>query len=83
MALVQIYATTDPYQGELVRARLESEGISVLLKGGGEPYRVGPVYLFVDEADESDAKLVVNDLDGEPAADPQVEGGPVEDEPAR
>lgn len=58
--LVRIYATGDAFEGELLRGRLEAEGIRVLLKGDGEgPYRVGPVYLFVPSEDETDARAVI------------------------
>jgi putative signal transducing protein len=77
--LVRVYATADQVSGQLLRGRLESEGITVLLKGDGEgPYRAGPVYLFVDEQDEARAKAVIDAVasgayaldEGEPA-DPE------------
>ena len=48
--LVQIYASGDAMTAELTRARLEDEGIDVLVKnsmGGSSVYPVGPSYLFV------------------------------------
>jgi Putative prokaryotic signal transducing protein len=55
--LVQIYATGDQMMAELTRARLEDEGIDVLVKnsmGGSTAYPVGPSYLFVPD-DQADA----------------------------
>ena len=58
--LVRVWATGDPFEGEMMRGRLEAEGISVLMKGDGEgPYRVGPVYLFVQSEQEADARAVL------------------------
>ena len=58
--LVRVWATGDPFEGELMRGRLEAEGISVLMKGDGEgPYRVGPVYLFVPAEQQEDARAVL------------------------
>ena len=59
--LVRVWATGDPFEGELMRGRLESEGIHVLMKGDGEgPYRVGPVYLFVPTDQEVQARAVID-----------------------
>jgi hypothetical protein len=58
--LVRVWATGDPFEGEMMRGRLEAEGISVLVKGDGEgPYRTGPVYLFVPTEQEADARAVL------------------------
>ena len=52
--LTRVFATTDQFAGELMRGRLEAEGIQVLLKGGTEgPYPSGPVYLWVATSDEA------------------------------
>ena len=59
--LVRIYASSDSFAGELMRGRLEAEGISVMMKGEGEgPYRAGPVYLWVSAGDETRARAVVD-----------------------
>ena len=51
------------FAGELMKGRLEAEGISVMMKGEGEgPYRTGPVYLWVPE-DEERARAVVDAVD--------------------
>ena len=62
--LVRIYASSDSFAGELMRGRLEAEGISVMMKGEGEgPYRAGPVYLWVSIDDETRARAVVDAVD--------------------
>jgi hypothetical protein len=59
--LVQVWATADHFEGELLRSRLEADDISVLLKGDGEgPYRAGPVYLFVSSEDETRARALLD-----------------------
>jgi hypothetical protein len=60
--LVQVWSSGDSFQGELMRGRLETEGIQVLLKGGGESeaYPAGPVYLFVSTDDETRARAVID-----------------------
>ncbi|MFM8943951.1 MAG: putative signal transducing protein [Actinomycetota bacterium] len=46
------------------RARLEDEGIPVLMKGEGDgPYRMGPVHLLVPEGLIVQARLVLEDVD--------------------
>ena len=60
--LVQIYATGDQMIAELTRARLEDEGIDVLVKnsmGGSSAYPVGPSYLFVPAEQEIAAREVI------------------------
>lgn len=59
--LVRIFSSGDAFMGELMRGRLEAEGIPVMVKGdGGGPYRAGPVYLWVPEDSELAAKTVVD-----------------------
>jgi hypothetical protein len=60
--LVQIYSTGDQMIAELTRARLEDEGIDVLVKnsmGGSSAYPVGPSYLFVPEEQANAARVVI------------------------
>jgi hypothetical protein len=60
--LVQVYATGDAMIAELTRARLENEGIDVLVKnsmGGASAYPVGPSYLFVPSEQEVSARMVI------------------------
>lgn len=60
MALV--FSTTSIPEGHLVKGLLESEGITVTIKGESEgPYRMGPVYLWVPEALETRARLIIED----------------------
>lgn len=59
--LVRVYSSGDTFAGELMKARLESEGLRVLIKGEGEgPYRMGPVYVFVPAEDETRARAIVD-----------------------
>ena len=59
--LVQVYSSIDSFDGELIKGRLQSEGIPTLLKGEGEgPYRFGPVYVWVRIEDEVTARAVVD-----------------------
>jgi hypothetical protein len=60
--LVQVWATGDPMLAELTKAKLEDEGIDVLVKssmGGSSAYPVGPSYLFVRQDQEADARRVL------------------------
>jgi len=62
--LTRIYASGDPFAGELMKGRLEAEGIAVMMKGEGEgPYRTGPVYLWVNREDEERARAVLAAVD--------------------
>ena len=46
--LVKVLSASSIMEGEIVKARLEGEGIPVLLKGGGsDPYGMGVAYVFV------------------------------------
>src|SRR5207249_11324335 len=48
--LVLVFASSSIPEGLLAKGLLESEVISVFVKGESEgPYRMGPVYLFVPE----------------------------------
>jgi hypothetical protein len=59
--LVRVLSTASLPEGEIVKARLEDEGIPVLVKGeGGGPYRMGPVHVFVPAALEVQARLVLS-----------------------
>ena len=59
--LVRVFASPDTVAGEMMRARLEAEGITALVKGDGEgPYRAGPVYVWVPVEDEGAARQVVD-----------------------
>jgi Putative prokaryotic signal transducing protein len=78
--LVQVYATGDAMIAELTRARLENEGIDVLVKnsmGGASAYPVGPSYLFVPSEQEVAARMVIEAIaSGAYALDEDVDVGP-------
>jgi hypothetical protein len=82
---VQIWATGDPIQAELARARLEDEGIEVLIKssmGGSSAYPVGPSYLFVSAEQEQDARKVIAAIEsGAYALDEDEDVGAPDDTP--
>jgi len=79
--LTRVYATTDQFAGELMKGRLESEGIQVLLKGEIEgPYPSGPVYLWVATTDEARARAVIDAVEsGAFAVDEETLGDAAED----
>jgi hypothetical protein len=59
-----IVSTSSVLEGEIVRSRLEAEGIPVLLKGAGvDPYRTGPTHVFVPAGLEVQARLVLESLE--------------------
>ena len=82
--LVRIWAGGDAFEGELLRGRLEVEGIDALLKGEGEgPYRAGPVYLFVPAEDETRARAVLDAVaSGAYAVTDEDVGGTTDEETA-
>ena len=58
--LVRVLTTSSVPEGEIAKARLEDDGIPVLLKGGAEgPYPTGPVHLFVPAEFEVQARLIL------------------------
>ena len=59
--LVRVLSTPSIIEGEIVKSRLEDEGIPVLLKGGGnDPYGVGTAHVFVPADYEVQARLVLD-----------------------
>ena len=51
-------------EGEIVKGRLEAEGIPVDLKGVGEgPYPTGPAELFVPSRFEAQARRILEESD--------------------
>ena len=60
--LVRIYASGDAFAAELMKGRLEAEGISVLDKGAVDAtaYPTGASYLWVNAEDEARAKAIVD-----------------------
>jgi hypothetical protein len=68
--LVRVLSTSSMMEGEIAKARLEGEGIPVLLKGGGlDPYTTGVAYVFVPSEFEAQARLLLEDV-----VDDQPEG---------
>jgi hypothetical protein len=68
-------AATIP-EGLAARGLLESQGIVVETKGEVEgPYRFGPVYLYVAEEFEPQARLLLEDLSGSDASEQVEEAG--------
>ena len=61
--LVRVLSTSSIMEGEIAKARLEGEGIPVLLKGGGlDPYTTGVAYVFVPAGFEAQARLLLEDV---------------------
>jgi hypothetical protein len=60
--LVRVYASGDRFDADLMRSRLEAEGVGALIKGGSEDmaYPAGPAYVFVDMEDEARARAIVD-----------------------
>lgn len=83
--IVRVFASGDHVAGEMMRGRLEAEGITAMLKGEGEgPYRAGPVYVWVAAADEAAARAIVDAVEsGAYALDDDVDIGAEHDDPAR
>jgi hypothetical protein len=60
--LVLIFAASSSYEGFLAQGLLQSEGIPTFTKGEGEgPYRTGPMYLWVPEAYEIQARMLLEE----------------------
>ena len=77
--LVRVLTTSSVPEGEIAKARLEDEGIPVLAKGGGEdPYRIGPVHLYVPADLEVQARFVLAQTfdTGAFEDEPEGESGP-------
>jgi hypothetical protein len=70
--LARVYACTSIMEGEIVKARLEAEGIPVLLRGANQsPYRTGSIYVWVPVEFEPQARLLL---------DAELADAPVQDE---
>jgi hypothetical protein len=69
--LVRVLSTPSILEGEIVKSRLEDEGIPVLLKGGGlDPYAAGTTHVFVPADYEVQARLVLESI-GERTDEPE------------
>lgn len=61
---VSVFWTQSWVEGEILKGRLESEGIPVDLKGMGEgPYPVGPAELFVPSSFETQARHILERIE--------------------
>jgi hypothetical protein len=70
--LVKVHTTFSIMEGEIVKARLEAEGVPALLRGEGTgPYRMGAVEVWVPAEMEMHARILLED--------PTVEDAEVED----
>ena len=61
---VRVYATGNPFDGQLTKGHLGAEGIAVMMKGEAEgPYRTGPVYLWVAPENEGRAREIIEAIE--------------------
>ncbi len=71
--MVRLLTTYDVFEAKLLAARLGSEGVLWELRGGVDnAYPLGPVHVYVDEADLSvahDVLAPVGDVEPEPLAE--------------
>jgi hypothetical protein len=74
---VSVFWTQSWVEGEIVKGRLEVEGIPVDLKGVGEgPYPTGPTELFVPSNFEAQARRILNQID---SGSSEIPDGPEDD----
>ncbi|MEO8293604.1 MAG: hypothetical protein ABI635_10785 [Actinomycetota bacterium] len=60
--LVRVHTGSSIMEGEIVKARLEADGVPALLRGEGTgPYRMGPVEVWVPADMEMHAHIVLDD----------------------
>ena len=61
---VRVFATHTWLEAEIVKGRLEAEGVPVRLEGEHEgPYPVGPAELFVPMSLEAEARRILKQID--------------------
>jgi len=61
---VSVFWTQSWVEGEIVKGRLEAEGIPVDLKGPAEgPYPTGPAELFVPSSFEAQARRILEQIE--------------------
>jgi len=61
--LVQVFSTASMTEGQIAKGLLETDGISVWLKGPGEdPYPTAGSFLFVAPEDEAKAREILKDV---------------------
>jgi hypothetical protein len=81
---VRVLSTRSVPEAEVVRMRLEDEGIPVMATGLDNVYRMGPVDLYVPAAFEVQARLVLASAEEpvvEDADEPAEDGFEPESEP--
>ena len=67
---VLVFTAPTAPEGYAVKGLLESEGISVFVKGEAEgPYRFGPLDLWVRERDAADARRLIDEARSDAAVD--------------
>ena len=60
--LVRVHTGSSIMEAEIVKARLESEGVPALLRGEGMgPYRIGTIEVWVRADMELHARIVLDD----------------------
>ncbi len=70
--LARVHVGTSIMEAEIVKARLEAEGVPAMLRGEGTgPYRMGPVEVWVPTGMELHARIVLEG-DSAGAADPEA-----------
>jgi hypothetical protein len=68
--LVLLFAAASIPEGMLARGLLESQGVPVVVKGESEgPYRIGPVYLWVPEELEVQARMILEEAVADASTD--------------
>jgi hypothetical protein len=73
--LILVLSSASSTEGLLAKGFLESEGISVLVKGESEgPYRLGQIYLWVAEEDEGRARALLESARSGGAAQGEAAG---------
>ena len=66
--LVRVHVGTSIMEGEIVKARLQADGVPAMLRGEGTgPYRVGPVEVWVPADMELHARIVLEQETAAPA----------------
>ncbi len=62
--LVRVHVSSDVLNAELMRGRLQADGIAAEIKGeGAGPYRVGQVDLWVPREDEDTAREIILEVE--------------------
>jgi hypothetical protein len=60
--LVRVHVGTSIMEGEIVKARLEAEGVPAMLRGEGTgPYRMGAVEVWVPASMQMHARIVLDE----------------------